>query len=292
MEIEIDKNYDDAKVFKNFKRVPFVISQTPVAKDKEFLTKHKGYYGVFSEQIIKESVPSDKAGHKMNIYIYMAVTVFFGIIGPLIFTIEEGDLLSFWSYIPFIILGLFFGKITYNYCGKYQVTPDYCSMLLDRDNTLITLPKIGDREYLKIPFEHLRVSIHAIGGSATTYSGQKLWFYRDYSSNIVKRHNAYISRGGFYPSTPQQDWSFYVWYMDKNRPLPPGTAFDEYREKDFDRRKNEGFPPPLFKSLVPTPEATPAQQLVRETFWKDEDHIVTEEDAHFSLIRRKPKKRD
>ncbi len=34
-------------------------------------------------------------------------------------------------------------------------------------------------------------------------------------------------------------FSFYVWYMDKNRPLPPGTAFDAYREKDFERRKAE-----------------------------------------------------
>ncbi len=137
-------------------------------------------------------------------------------------------------------------------------------MNLDRLNTLITLPKIGDEDYLKIPFTHLRASIHAIGGSVTTYSGQKLWFYRDYSSNIVKRHNAYISRGGFYPSTAQQDWSFYVWYMDKNRPLPPGTAFDEYRDEDFERRKAAGFPKPLFESDIETSEATERQQIERK----------------------------
>jgi len=37
--------------------------------------------------------------------------------------------------------------------------------------------------------------------------------------------------------------------MDKNRPLPPGTAFDEYK--------------PLYGSNVPTPEATPEQQKER-----------------------------
>ena len=41
-------------------------------------------------------------------------------------------------------------------------------------------------------------------------------------------------------------WSFYVQYMDKNQTLPPGTAFDAYREKDFQRRKAEGFPEPKY----------------------------------------------
>ena len=69
--------------------------------------------------------------------------------------------------------------------------------------------------------------------------------------------------------------SFYVWYMDKNRPLPPGTAFDAYREKDFERRKAEGFPPPLYYSNgILTPEATPAQQLEREQYWKDQEYFA------------------
>lgn len=71
-------------------------------------------------------------------------------------------------------------------------------------------------------------------------------------------------------------WSFWVWYMDKNRPLPPGNALDEFRQKDFERRKAEGFPPPLYKSKIPTPEATPEQQAEREKFWKDEDYFVSE----------------
>ena len=63
-------------------------------------------------------------------------------------------------------------------------------------------------------------------------------------------------------------WDFVVWYMDKNRPLPPGTAFDPYREADFQRRKAEGFPKPLYKSYIPTPEATRRQQLERERIGK------------------------
>ena len=58
--------------------------------------------------------------------------------------------------------------------------------------------------------------------------------------------------------------SFITWYMDKNRPLPPGELFDPYREADFQRRKAEGFPKPLYPSDIPTPEATPEQQAERE----------------------------
>ncbi len=53
-----------------------------------------------------------------------------------------------------------------------------------------------------------------------------------------------------------ESWSFYVWYMDKNRPLPNGTLLDPYREKDFKRRQAEGFPPPLYKAYCEITEET------------------------------------
>lgn len=45
-------------------------------------------------------------------------------------------------------------------------------------------------------------------------------------------------------------WSFYVLYMDKNRPLPQGEVFDPYREKDFLRRKAAGFPKPIYPNTI------------------------------------------
>jgi hypothetical protein len=66
------------------------------------------------------------------------------------------------------------------------------------------------------------------------------------------------------PADPEEWWSYFVWYMDKNRPLPPGKAFDPYRQKDFERRKAEGFPKPLFESNIPTPEATKQQRAERK----------------------------
>ncbi|QXP58180.1 hypothetical protein [Olleya sp. HaHaR_3_96] len=58
--------------------------------------------------------------------------------------------------------------------------------------------------------------------------------------------------------------SFITWYMDKNRPLPPGAAFDRFREQDFERRKAEGFTKPLYPSKIKTPEATKSQQAERK----------------------------
>jgi hypothetical protein len=49
-------------------------------------------------------------------------------------------------------------------------------------------------------------------------------------------------------------WSFIVWFMDKNRPLPPGSAFDPYRQTDYERRKAEGFHAPLYPSFITPPD--------------------------------------
>lgn len=62
--------------------------------------------------------------------------------------------------------------------------------------------------------------------------------------------------------------SFITWYMDKNRPLPPGEILDSYRQSDFERRKAEGFPLPVYESIVETPEVTPAQQKERSKKWE------------------------
>ena len=44
--------------------------------------------------------------------------------------------------------------------------------------------------------------------------------------------------------------SFLQWYMDKNRPLPPGKIFDEFRWGDYATRLIEGFKKSTIPSLV------------------------------------------
>ena len=84
-----------------------------------------------------------------------------------------------------------------------------------------------------------------------------------------------------HPGDINEEWSFILWYMDRNRPLPPGDAFDEYRQRDFERRKAEGFPPPMFPSTFPTPEWTEEQNRERRKYWRDEDHYGRSESAWY-----------
>ncbi|ATA68075.1 hypothetical protein CGC48_05185 [Capnocytophaga cynodegmi] len=85
----------------------------------------------------------------------------------------------------------------------------------------------------------------------------------------VMRPNKWVTFAiPIYPGKCYESISFIVWYMDKNRPLPPGELFDPYREADYHRRKAEGFPPPLYPSKIETPEATPEQQAERKRIGK------------------------
>jgi len=70
--------------------------------------------------------------------------------------------------------------------------------------------------------------------------------------------------------------SFFTWFMDKNRPLPPGTAFDPYREEDFERRKAEGFPSPMYGSSIPTPEASKEHEKEKMRFLKERNQRRSE----------------
>lgn len=80
--------------------------------------------------------------------------------------------------------------------------------------------------------------------------------------------NIYNHKNGSPDRILYQEMSFFIWYMDKNRPLPPGTAFDSYRKNDFDRRRNEGFLAPLYPSTVKTKEANSYQEKVKSDFLK------------------------
>ncbi|MCC8170562.1 MAG: hypothetical protein LIP00_02005, partial [Parabacteroides sp.] len=82
----------------------------------------------------------------------------------------------------------------------------------------------------------------------------------------------------FYISYPRSWWviwltagrgeakelSFFLWYMDRNRQLPPGKRLDPYRVKDFLRRESEGFPKPLRYAPIKMPSRKTVPPALRK----------------------------
>ena len=136
------------------------------------------------------------------------------------------------------------------------ITP-YRELILNREEGTISIHKPYKKDNIIIPFEEGDGFLDLTGPSIGPYYILKFSF-KDTPFEGGTLAELYL----------EEFWDFVVWYMDKNRPLPPGTAFDPYREADFQRRKAEGFPKPLYKSYIPTPEATRRQQLERERIGK------------------------
>ncbi|CAA0170836.1 hypothetical protein [Tenacibaculum maritimum] len=127
-------------------------------------------------------------------------------------------------------------------------------LVYDRMNGIITVTR-AFRSSVAIPFS----------------SGYGLKGYSNTSPGVISAQLNFVSSkkkprvGGIIThNLVEENWSFMVWYMDKNRPLPPGSAFDAYREQDYQRRKAAGFPRPLYPSVIETPEATKEQQAERK----------------------------
>jgi len=149
------------------------------------------------------------------------------------------------------------------YINRYEI------ISLDRENGLISFP-VGLRQNKRgtSPFDKINIHWTTMGASTGNIK-----------IHLVASHPD-IKGGTFLEgldSNHRKLWSFYVWYMDKNRPLPPGSAFDPYREADYERRKAEGFPKPLYRSHIPTHEATPEQQAERDRHWKEQLEEFTRE---------------
>lgn len=57
----------------------------------------------------------------------------------------------------------------------------------------------------------------------------------------------------FLAADMRKEFSFILWFMDRNRQLPPSKRLDPYRVKDFLRRESEGFPAPLRRANIRIP---------------------------------------
>ena len=141
--------------------------------------------------------------------------------------------------------------------GTFPLFAPYKELILNREEGTISMPCAFKKENVVISFEEGDGIVKFTAGGGSAPDVYLVFLHKN------RKKGGHLSHSDIYAF-----WDFVVWYMDKNRPLPPGTAFDPYREADFQRRKAEGFPKPLYKSYIPTPEATRRQQLERERIGK------------------------
>ena len=99
-----------------------------------------------------------------------------------------------------------------------------------------------------------------------TYNFDDTVFYVGYgTAQLGARHLGIRVRGGkkgyiVASMTAENAGAFYTWYMDKNRPLPPGDRFDGYRKEDAKRLRDLGYPEPLY------PMSKEVEELTREFY--------------------------
>ncbi|PRY90003.1 hypothetical protein [Marinilabilia salmonicolor] len=204
--------------------------------------KHDRFY-------VDEDIWESPALPKLGAKIMMGVFLIF----ILIFLTSENE----WIFFETL---LFIGScIGFLVSVVYYFTMPKKEMIFDRKRGVVTLPgtmwaKSFTMEFYKVDFTFSTGGHNGIGAYQLRYLGPKTL--------------GAIGFGG----DCYQDLSYLTWYMDRNRPLPPGSMFDAFRERDFQRRKAEGFPPPLYPSKIPTPEATPEQQKERNRYWYDEHY--------------------
>ena len=174
--------------------------------------------------------------------------IFMGLLSPGFFNEEEFTM---------TVIFFCFSTLALIFCIYYYFSLPQKEKIYDRLAGTITFPGFMREPNITMPFANM---LHVY----TTGDDRGLGAFRLDIVRPTRGVSSVLIGNDCYHSM-----SFITWYMDKNRPLPPGTAFDPYRKADFERRKAEGFPPPLYPSRVPTPEATPEQQKEREQFWRD-----------------------
>ena len=229
-------NYHNPEaVRKYFHRVPKNIYEKPPTFDKGF----RKIYLVAENFIVKTDLQDIRW-----VFIFLLGGVF--LFSVLIHIFSGGDSTDFFYLIEWIAFIFFV---------IYGLTMPKQEAILNRIDGLITFDGFLWQDNITMPFSEVEFC-YSTGGEDLQGAFQLQ----------IMRPNKWVTFAIpiFSGKDCYEGMSFITWYMDKNRPLPPGELFDPYREADFQRRKAEGFPKPLYPSDIPTPEATPEQQAERE----------------------------
>ena len=237
--------------------LPFLIGYTPRELRQDIVlplsNKKQFYYDFVSD----EKIIVDEQVSKGFIYFGSGVIIV-SLIGSLL--IWKFD----WFSLLIVVIGLLL--------VLYGITATHKEVILNRKEGLFSFPNWFYAKSFTIPFSETQAVWTSTGGASGALG-----------MDLMVKHpkGPKGAEIGMHAKGFDENWSFMVWYMDKNRPLPPGDAFDPYRQKDFERRKAEGFPTPLYPSRVPIPEATPEQQLERNRHWRDEDYYGDSDSAWY-----------
>ncbi len=279
--LPVDTDYENQPSNKIGDYLKFIIAQKP--EDPFDYPDFVKEYTAFNDKVLMKKSNDYRGGEKVGFLFPLVLSGVFGIFLPVVSYPIELLYVLILEAVAFVILLYAYFKYK-----KWKNVPEFEFNVYDRLTGEIALPDYYHKYHFKIPFNKLKARIHKVA-YAGSVSGVMRPFHLYYNlkvenKKIVMYDELCTATILPYHLDTQESWSFFVWYMDKNRPLPPSKAFDQFREQDFERRKLEGFPPPLYKSVIPTPEATPAQQLVRETFWKDQDYMVNAKEAEYDSL--------
>ncbi|MFK8269441.1 hypothetical protein [Capnocytophaga cynodegmi] len=225
-----------------------IIMEYPYKMEKEFLQDKKLGPDIIeiNDKIYREQKSIDR---KFSWFLLGLVFICVSPLGYVSFSSEE----SLFTRIIFLLFWIGSSLAA----GCYPFYALYKELILNRETGMISVPRLWSKKNLEIPFDEGYGFIRAVSSTDGVFSFSLTFFQEG------KRDTFGTIAESCFPI--DEYWAFVVWYMDKNRPLPPGTAFDPYREADYQRRKAEGFPKPLFYSYLETPEATKTQQRTR---WK------------------------
>ncbi len=198
----------------------FINSKLPNVTKKRFIDNE--YIEYSDELIINESVGYNRA-EKGGFKFYLGVAAFTGIICPLIF-LNNDELETFVSLILAMIT-IFFLGVTYYMYKKWQNTSLHDYIVYDRLNGEITIPDYDRKKHSKINFNELKARIHKIKNPGVTGGmvGPHQLFYNLHTTKKLVKWDFLDIAFVFY--NPQETWSFFVWYMDKNRNSPSTTCW-------------------------------------------------------------------
>ncbi len=217
------------------KKWPMQILKFPCSSIIERFRSDKGWLSYFKhvKYVDDDYLVIDMQHNTVNVIL----GVFLLSVSILLTVMYQSDILeSFLLPSPLYILSLYMFMLAGRSSSKLLI-------IFDRVRGLVQLPQVAWFPVRLFHFSELKVK-------AFDNNPAMLGTYSSHSA----LESLFLGLGGVLLPIFSRDivsqWSFYVWYMDRNRPLPFGTAFDKYRDRDYERRKLAGFLPPLFPSDI------------------------------------------